>query len=171
MFKAKLNLKFYLVALVLLGAAALGWYGIYFLQTHEILMENGEPMEATTRVVFSVLGTLIVSSWTLSFLTILVQALRGYGFYMDEDGIHNTATAVVFLSFIFVVPIKEIPYSAVVKTVEKRGVVTLILDKSKLRMSAFLNMFAQQEYHFFHTFTKAKTEEVQDAYYHFSTQR
>jgi|GEM_PF-2013134 len=169
MFKAKLNFKFYFVALILLGCAALGWYGIYFLQTHEILMENGEPMEATTRMVFAVLGTLIVSSWSFSFLIVLIQACRGYGFYMDEDGIHNTVTAVVFLSFIFVVPIKEIPYSAVIKTVENRGVVTLILDKSKLRMSSFLNMFAQQEYHFFHTFIKEKTEEVQEAYYNFSS--
>ena len=168
MFKAKLNFKFYIVALVLLGVVLLGWYGIYFLQTQEILMENGEPMEATTKVVFTVLGMLIVSSWTFSFLMVLIQALRGYGFYMDEDGIHNTATVLVFLSFIFVIPIKEIPYSAIVKTVEVRGIVTLILDKSKLRMSSFLNMFAQQEYHFFHTFTKAKQEEVQEAYYHYS---
>lgn len=171
MFKAKLNFKFYIVALVLLGVVLLGWYGIYFLQTQEILMENGEPMESTTKVVFTVLGTLIVSSWTFSFLMVLIQAFRGYGFYMDEDGIHNTATVLVFLSFIFVVPIKEIPYSAIIKTLEVRGIVTLILDKSKLRMSSFLNMFAQQEYHFFHTFTKAKQEEVQEAYYHFSMKK
>lgn len=169
MFKAKLNFKFYLVALVFLGVVVLGWYGIYFLQTHEILMENGEPMESTTRIVFLVLGLLIVLSWTFSFLIVLIQALRGYGFYMDEDGIHNTVTAIVFLSFIFVVPIKEIPYFAIIKTVENRGVVTLVLDKSKLRMSSFLNMFAQQEYHFFHTFITAKQEDVQEAYYHFST--
>ena len=171
MFKAKLNFKFYIVALILLGIVALGWYGIYFLQTHEILMENGEPMEATTRMVFLVLVLLIVLSWSFSFLTVLFQALRGYGFYMDEDGIHNTATAIVFLAFIFVVPIKEIPYSAIIKTVENRGVVTLVLDKSKLRMSSFLNMFAQQEYHFFHTFTKVKTEDVQEAYYHYSNKK
>ena len=114
MFKAKLNFKFYLVALVFLGIVVLGWYGIYFLQTKEILMENGEPMEATTKIVFTVLGTLIVLSWTFSFLMVLIQAIRGYGFYMDEDGIHNTATVLVFLSFVFVVPIKEIPYSAIV---------------------------------------------------------
>ena len=171
MFKAKLNFKFYIVALVLLGVVLLGWYGIYFLQTQEILMENGEPMESTTKVVFTVLGTLIVLSWTFSFLMVLIQAFRGYGFYMDEDGIHNTATVLVFLSFIFVIPIKEIPYSAIIKTLKVRGIVTLVLDKSKLRMSSFLNMFAQQEYHFFHTFTKAKQEEVQEAYYHFSMKK
>ena len=171
MFKAKLNFKFYLVALILLGVVAFGWYGIYFLQTHEILMENGEPMEATNRMVFTVLGVLIVLSWTFSFLMVLIQALRGYAFYMDEDGIHNTATVLVFLAFIFVVPIKEIPYSAIIKTLEVRGIATLVLDKSKLRMSSFLNMFAQQEYHFFHTFTRAKQEEIQEAYYHFSMKR
>ena len=168
MFKAKLNFRFYLVALILLGVVVLGWYGIYFLQTHEILMENGEPMEATTRTVFTVLGILIVLSWTLSFLTVLIQALRSYAFYMDEDGIHNTATVLAFLAFIFVVPVKEIPYSAVIKTMDVRGTVTLILDKSKLRMNSFLNMFAQQEYHFFHTFTRDKQEKIQEAYYHFS---
>ncbi|MBR7161181.1 MAG: hypothetical protein IKD07_02075 [Clostridia bacterium] len=169
MFKAKLNFKFYLVTVAFLGLVILGWHGLYFLLTREILMANGEPMEITTRVVFLILGSLIVLSWTLSFLTVLLQALRGYGFYMDEDGIHNTATAIVFLAFVFVVPIKEIPYSAIVKTVEYRGIATLLLDKSKLRMSSFLNMFAQQEYHFFHTFTKAKTDEVQKAYHRFST--
>ena len=168
MFKAKLNFKFYLVALFLLAFTALGWYGIYFLQTQEILMENGEPMEMTTRIVFTVLGTLVVSSWSFSSLVLFVQAVRGYGFYMDEDGIHNTVTALAFLAFVFVVPIKEIPYSAVIKTVEQRRFVTLILDKSKLRMSSFLNMFAQQEYHFFHTFIREKTEKVQEAYYHYS---
>ena len=171
MFKAKLNFKFYLVALVLLGFTALGWYGIYFFHTHEILMENGVPLEATTRIVFTVLGILIVLSWTLSLLTVIGIALRGYGFYMDESGIHNTATAVVFLSLIFVVPIKEIPYSAVIKTMEHRGIVTLMLDKSKLRMSSFLNMFAQQEYHFFHTFIKSSAEDVQNAYHSFTTKR
>ena len=168
MFKAKLNFKFYIIALVLLGVVLLGWYGIYFLQTHEILMENGEPLEATTRAVFMVLGVLIVLSWTFSFFTVFIQAFRGYGFYMDEDGIHNTATVLVFLAFVFVVPIKEIPYSSIIKTLEVRGIPTLVLDKSKLRMSSFLNMFAQQEYHFFHTFIKAKREDVQEAYYHYS---
>ena len=171
MFKAKLNFKFYIVALILLSFVLLGWYGVYFLQTQEILMENGEPMEHTTRIVFTVLVVLIVSSWTFSFLIVFVQALRGYGFYIDEDGIHNTVTAVVFLAFVFVVPIKEIPYSAVIKTVEQRGFVTLVLDKSKLRMSSFLNMFAQQEYHFFHTFTKEKTEKVQEAYHYYSMKK
>ena len=84
MFKAKLNFKFYLVALVFLGVVVLGWYGIYFLQTHEILMENGEPMESTTRIVFLVLGLLIVLSWTFSFLTVFRLSIAVLVFIRSE---------------------------------------------------------------------------------------
>ena len=74
MFKAKLNFKFYIVALVLLGVVLLGWYGIYFLQTQEILMENGEPMEATTKVVFTVLEPVFP---TFPLSTVLVSVFTG----------------------------------------------------------------------------------------------
>ena len=45
-FKAKLNLKFYIVSILLLGIVALGWYGVYFLNANEILMEDNTPMDS-----------------------------------------------------------------------------------------------------------------------------
>ena len=44
--KARLNLKFYIIFIVMLCLVVFVWYGIYFLNSNEILMEDNTPMDA-----------------------------------------------------------------------------------------------------------------------------
>ena len=124
-FKAKLNLKFYIVSILLLGIVALGWYGLCFLNTNEILMEDNTPMDSQTKTLFSIAIGTVVLSWTFSFVTLIRQMLCGYAFMIDENGIHTTSTAINVLAFIFVVPIRTIPFSAIERVSKDDGVLTL----------------------------------------------
>ena len=61
-FKAKLSLKFYIVSFLLLGIVAFGWYGIYFLNTNEILMEDNTPMDIQIKIILTIKHTIILNS-------------------------------------------------------------------------------------------------------------
>ncbi len=153
-FKAKLNLKFYIVSILLLGIVVFGWYGgVYFLNTNEILMEDNAPMDSQTKMLFTIAIAIVVLSWTFSFFTLIKQMLFGYAFMIDENGIHNTATAINVLAFIFVVPIRTIPFSAIEKVSEDDGILTLHINKSEIDMIPFLRVFARKKYHLFSGFT------------------
>jgi len=159
-FKAKLNLKFYVVAILLLGIVVLGWYGLFFLNANEILMEDNLPMDKNTKAIFSVLIGIIVLSWTFSLFTVIRQILIGYAFSIDKDGIKFTATAVNVLAFIFVVPIRKIPFSAIEKVSQDDGVLTLHIDKAKVDMVPLFRIFARKKYHLFCGFTVEKQEKI-----------
>lgn len=98
-FKAKLNFKFYIVSLILLGMVVLAWYGLFFLNTNEILMEDNTQMDNQTKMLFTIVIGAVVISWTLSLFTMIRQMLIGYAFSMDEDGINSTATAINVFAF------------------------------------------------------------------------
>ena len=159
MLKAKLSVRFYIVSCLLWGVVLFGWYGVFFLNTNEIQLDNA-PMDAGTKLLFTVLMSGIVLSWTLSGLAVIRQMFMGCAFYMDENGIHHTATAAVFLAFIFVVPIQQIPYEAIQRVSEENGILTVQIDKSKIQANPILRFFARKEYHFFSGLTKEKTENV-----------
>ena len=88
-FRAKPNLKFYIISMLLLGVVAFGWYGVYFLNANEILMENNSPMDSQTKMLFTMAIGAVVLSWTFSFFTLIRQVLFGCAFVIDENGIHN----------------------------------------------------------------------------------
>ena len=159
-FKAKLNLKFYIVSALLLCLVLFIWYGIYFLNTNEIRMEDNSPMDSETKALFTVLMSLVCFSWTMSLLTLIRQIILGCAFHMDEAGIHTTATAVMVFAFIFVIPIKTIPYDAIVQVSEDNGILSIKLDKSKIAVLPILRLFARKEYHFFSGFTKETQSEI-----------
>lgn len=79
---------------------------------------------------------------------------------MDEDGIHSTATAVIVFAFIFIIPIRTIPYSAIENISEEDGALTLFVDKAKIDMIPILRIFARKRYHFFSGFTAEKQENI-----------
>lgn len=159
-FKAKLNLKFYIVSILLLGIVALGWYGVYFLNANEILMEDNTPIDSQAKMLFTIAIGAVVLSWTFSFFTLIRQVLFGYAFVIDENGIHNTATAINVLAFIFVVPIRTIPFSAIERFSEDNGVLTLEIDKAKIDLIPILRIFARKRYHLFSGFTVEKRDVV-----------
>ena len=160
--KARLNLKFYIISIVMLCLVVFVWYGIYFLNSNEILMEDNTPMDAGTKSLFTILMSVVAISWIASLLTLIRQIVLGYAFRVDEDGIHSTATAIVILAFIFVVPIKRIPYSAIQQFSEENGILTIRIDKSKIQVVPFLKPFVRKEYHFFSGFTKEKGENIKE---------
>ena len=157
-FKAKLNFKFYVVFILLLGIVAFGWYGVYFLNANEILMEDNTPMDNQTKMLFTIAISAIVLSWTFSFFTLIRQAISGYAFMIDEDGIHTTATAINVLAFIFVVPIRTIPFYAIEKVSEENGVLTLYIDKTKIDVNPAFRIFARKRYHLFSGFTSEEKD-------------
>lgn len=162
MIKARISLKFYIVSFVLLALVVFVWYGIYFLNANEILMEDGAPMDSTTKMIFTVLMSLIAFSWSVSSLILIRQMLLKYAFVMDEDGIHNTVTVIVILAFIVIVPVKLIPYDAVLYTKEEDGILTSKLDKAKCVTSPIFKPFVRNEYHFFSGFTSEKQENIKN---------
>ena len=155
-FKAKLNLKFYIVSILLLGIVALGWYGAYFLNTNEILIEDNTPMDSQTKMLFTIAIGAVVFSWTFSLFTLIRQMLFGCAFMIDENGIHTTATAINVLAFIFIVPIRTIPFYAIERVSEDDGILTLHIDKSQVDMIPILRIFARKRYHLFSGFTAEK---------------
>ncbi|MBQ0102080.1 MAG: hypothetical protein KBT31_04730 [Firmicutes bacterium] len=163
--KAKLNARFYIAAVLLFVFVAVAWYGVYFLMTNDISVgEDSVPMNGTEKTVLAVISTLVGLSWTFSLVTVLGIAARGCGFIMDESGIRSTASITVFLAFIFVVPIKHIPYSALSEITfhddtDKR-MVTARLDKEKAGIPLLLRPLVPDEYHFFAYYTTAKTDEI-----------
>lgn len=160
-FVAKLNLKFYIVMVLLFGITVLGWYGLFFLNANQILMEDNTPMDSQTKILFSVVIGFAVLSWTFSLFAILKQMFVGYAFSIDESGINRTLTAINIFAFIFVVPIKNIPFDAIEKVSKEDGTLTINIDKSKIEVSSIFRIFARKKYHFFAGFTEAKQEEIQ----------
>lgn len=160
--KTKLSAKFYFFAVLLLGIVILGWYGVYFLNANEILMEDDRPMDVNTKKWLTVAMCLIVSSWTLSLLTVIRQIFLGYAFYMDESGICSTSSIMVLLAFVFVVPVKRIPYDAIEWVGEENGLFLIKINKSKIEVFPIFRPLVRKEYYFFSGLTKEKTEIIRE---------
>lgn len=160
--KTKLSAKFYFFAVLLLGIVILGWYGVYFLNANEILMEDDRPMDVNTKKWLTVAMCLIVSSWTLSLLTVIRQMILGYAFYMDESGICSTSSIMVLLAFVFVVPVKRIPYDAIEWVGEENGLFLIKINKSKIEVFPIFRPLVRKEYYFFSGLTKEKTEIIRE---------
>lgn len=161
-FKAKLNLKFYIILILLIGIVIFGCYGLYFLNANEILMEDNTPMDSQTKMIFTFLIGLVILSWTFSLFALIRQVILGYAFTLDEGGIHNTATAINVLAFIFVVPIRRIPFSAVTKVSKEDDVLTLHINKNEVEVNPIFRIFARKKYHLFSGFTEEKQKVIED---------
>ena len=158
--KAKLNKKFYITAVVLLAMSIFGCYIVYYLNTHEILMEDNLPMDIKTKSILTIILSAAVLSWILSFFTLARQIIFGYAFVMDINGIHTTASAINIMIFIFVVPIKTIPFHAIEKISNEDGVLTLHIDKGQIDINPILRIFARKKYHLFVGFTSEKPDTI-----------
>ena len=162
MLKAKLSVKFYFVSALLLAMIVFCCYGIYFLNTTLILDENNVPIGKGTRLILTFLMCVVLLSWIISLITMIRQIFLQSAFTMDENGIHNTASAIMILAFIFVIPIKQIPYDAIQTVSEKNGILTVKMVKSKIKTVPFLKFFVRSEYHFFSGFTQEKSDNIKE---------
>ena len=64
------------------------------------------------------------------------------------------------LAFIFIVPIRTIPFSAIERVLEEDGVMTLNIDKAKIDVIPILRIFARKRYHLFSGFTVEKQDVI-----------
>lgn len=167
--KAKLNAKFYITSVLLLGLVVFIWYAIYFLNANEILMEDHTPMDPGVKTLFTVALGAVALSWTMSLLTLVRQIIAGVAFRMDEEGIHTTATIVRFFAFIFIVPVKTIPYDAIRRIYKENGILSATIKKSKVQIFPVLKPFLGKEYHFFFGFTREKQDEIGQTIHQFMT--
>ncbi len=159
-FKAKFNAKFYIAFVLLLGCVILGWDGLYFLNANEILTEDNTPMDPTTKLLFSVAVGAIVLSWTVSLMAMIRQLLIGRGFALEKDGICCTLSASMFLAFVFVIPIRKIPYEAIERVCEENGTLTLLINKKKVDTLWIFRPFVSKRYHLFSGFTTETQERI-----------
>lgn len=169
MLKVKLSIKFYIISMVLFLLVVFGWYSLYFINTNEILTEDNLPLGTDEKLAISVLITLVLASWTVSLLVMIRHIFKGCAYYMDNEGIHNTLSATIVLAFIFVVPVKEIPYSAIDRIAQDDGVVVLHLDKSKIAAPKILKPFMRKEHRMFLGFSKQTPEEIKESLRKFSS--
>lgn len=144
-FKSKLNFKFYILTLLMLGAVFIGVYGVYFLNANQIMMDDA-PMDRQTKMIYSAVISLVTLSWIFSLITLIRQAFGRCAFIIDEDGIHFGVTALVFLAFVFIVPIKNIPFSAIESISTENGALTLHIDKSRIEMNSILKKLVSKDY-------------------------
>ena len=158
--KAKLSFSFYFVALLLIGITVFAWYGALFMNTEVITDENGQPLDDATSTAFTAIICAVAFTWTVSSLTVIRQMLFGYAFLIDENGIRNTASGLILFAFIFIIPIKLIPYSAITDMYIKDNALTVTIDKSKIKAIPPLKIFIRKEYHFFNGFTKLEANEL-----------
>lgn len=167
-FKAKLNLKFYIVTFLLLCIVVLGWYMIYFINSNRISIDENDLIQGQTKIFLTLVLSIIVLSWTVSLITLIRQIVFGYGFLIDKDGIHTTATAILILAFIFVIPIKNIPYNAIRKIECSDGITTVYINKSKVEMLPFFRIFARKKYHLFSGYSVENKKEIYYFIYNFA---
>lgn len=160
--RAKLSVRFYIIACVLLGMVALGWCGVRFILTNDVMLDD-EPMDSGTKTFLALFIGVIVSTWTFSLLTMIRQMFIGHAFLMDEEGIHSTASASLVFSLLFIVPLRLIPYSAILRIFDDNGVLTIEIDKSKLPVIPILRPLIRREYHFFSKFAKIQEKEIKVA--------
>lgn len=157
---AKLNVRFYITAILLAGITVLLWYSVYFFNAKEILTENGAPMVANEKLIFTTLSCLVGVSWTVSLITMIRQICLGYAYTADKSGIYNTLTAVIIFAFIFVVPIKEIPRSAILEIKKEENEHIAKINKSEIVIFRPFRLFARKKYHFFRGFTNTPAHET-----------
>ncbi|MCQ2449291.1 MAG: hypothetical protein MJ132_03780 [Clostridia bacterium] len=163
MLTAKPSAKFYVATALLLSIVAIGWYGLCFLNANRILMEDDTPMDSGTKLFLTVAMGLVVLSWSISLVTLVRAMLRQSVFQIDEKGIHHTAMAKMIFAFIFVIPVKTIPFEAIQRVTEENGMFAIQIDKSKIDVTPFFKPFVSKEYHCFAGFTKENQEAIKEA--------
>lgn len=159
-FIARLNKKFYIFAFILLCFVLLGWYGIYFLNTNEVLLHDNLPMDVQTKTIATVLLSIVLFTWTVSLFTMIKQIISSKAFYIDEGGIHCTATGIIIFAFIIIVPVRNIPFDATKSIFVESDVLTVKVDKSKIDINPLFRLFVRGEYRFFNGFILEEQDDI-----------
>lgn len=158
--EVKLNKKYYIVTVLMTTLVIFVWYGIYFLNTNQVMIED-EPMTNNETIAFTIMFAAVAVTWTLSFISMVRQIFLGYAFSMDTDGIYNTLNGIILFAFIFVIPVRRIPFSAITGVSKRDGQLVVSVDKSQVAAFPIFRPFIRCEYHFCQGFCQADMAAVE----------
>lgn len=115
----KMNWRCFFIFSLLLGVLLLGGKVVFMIINNQVTYEDGE-IELSMRIILLILLFIVLSSYLFSFLVLLRQYIKfkGRAFTLTEHGIENALTFIYVLAFVFVFPVKLIPWKSV-KSIEK----------------------------------------------------
>lgn len=146
--QGKLNKGYWLFFAFLL---AVGGEAIWFaceLLSGRVMTENG-LMDKSESLLLGIGVLLIALTWIWSALVMLSYCVKGVAFVMDEKGISQTFVGFGFLAFIVMLPVKQIPWDAVVAvTKDENGALKLKLQTGKVKASFFAKLILKMGYTF-----------------------
>ncbi len=110
----KLGWRFWFFYLLLLGTLLLGLRAISMLLTGQVSLED-EPMSPAYAWIMSILFAFPLSTYLYSVITMTKQLIchQATALTVTEQGIENTLTFVYLFAFVFVFPVKLIPWNSV----------------------------------------------------------
>lgn len=111
----KLNWRYWFFLVLFAGTVILGGRVIYMLLNQEVTLEDGTAMGFIASLVLSLALLLPLTSYLISTITML-RLLIGHdrcGLTLTPIGIEDTVVFVNILAFIFVLPVKCIPWEAI----------------------------------------------------------
>ena len=146
--RGKLNKGYWLFfAFLLAVACAAIWFAVELLGG-SVMAENG-PMEKEQSLLLGIGVLLIALSWIWSAWVMLSFCVKGVAFVMDENGISQTFVGFGFLAFIVMLPVKQIPWDAVVAvTKDENGSLKLKLQTGKVKAPFLAKLILKMGYSF-----------------------
>ena len=110
----KLGWRFWFFYILLFGTLLLGLRAISMLLTGQVSLED-EPMPPAFAWIMSILFAIPLSSYLYSVVVMTKQLIRhqATALTITEQGIENTLTFVYLFAFVFVIPVKLIPWNSV----------------------------------------------------------
>ena len=158
-FKARFSKMFYIMLVFLVLGSAMCSFALFSVLSGRVVLEGIQHNESAM-LILKLLLFMVTLSWVLSCVSAVSQAIKGYAFVIAEEGITSTVTMLRAFAFIFVVPVKNIPYSAIKEIEEKNGYLVAVLDKDEIDVSPFLKPFVSKQYSFFLSYTADKPDEI-----------
>ncbi len=162
MIERKLNWKVYTFIAFFSFVLFMAGKAVYMLLSGQVIDENGESFDGILAIIPSILIIIVCSTYLRTVLSLLKNVIKykGKAFTIDNNGIHNTLTYINFLAFIFVLPIKFIPWSAVSYVDMSGGPMYIRVKVKECKMSLLAKLVVGiKGYAFCYTFKKGDLNE------------
>ncbi|TNF09586.1 MAG: hypothetical protein EP317_00610 [Bacillota bacterium] len=103
---------FYIAYVGLFLACAIVILGAYQILFGTIRNEDGVILTLNDQLPFFIPFIIVGATWLYSFIQMTLKLLRStYTFKISDEGFHDVLTGGIFLAFVFMMPIKFIPFS------------------------------------------------------------
>ncbi len=162
MIERKFNWKVYTFIVFFSFVLFMAGKAVYMLLGGQVTDESGKTLNGALAIIPSILIIIVCSTYLLTVLSLLKNVLKykGKAFTIDEKGIHNTLTFINFFAFIFVLPIKFIPWSAVSYVDMSGGPMYIRVKVKECKMSLLAKLVVSiKGYAFCYSFKKGNLKE------------